>query len=476
MRRAAVIMTAHNTARYIVAAISSVRDSIAGVAPDWQVELRVGVDACPETAAALDAIGEPYWWSPVNVGTFVLRNSLVALAPADAYATFDSDDVMLSGYLPRVLAALAPGVHMAGAARYEVQEDLSHRTPPTVKAWCARDGSCLFTQQAWVTLGGYWDGHRAGMDTELMDRARKAGLTWAAVDEPLFLRRCNPTSLTQGPFTRRGTPLRTAAVAALAARKPDASVIHVVPTTTPLELRRPAGRVAVLVTAYRTPLAWLRECLASIQVSATRLPAHVSCDVRLGVDGCADTAAALDADGTPYYWSAENVGTYRLRNSLAAVAPADAYIVFDADDVMLPPHLPVLVEALRTHPIVGPSRYDVDGRLKGRHLMKYVSGVCGLTHDAWTRLGGYRDERYSADTDLIARAELAGIPVRIERDPLYLRRKHPESLTNAMPTGYHSPARKAAQARLAQARAQGWQNTPVIVPLVRRQAAVEQAS
>src|SRR5690606_19610199 len=133
-------------------------------------------------------------------------------------------------------------------------------------------------------------------------------------------------------------------------------------------------------------------------------------DVRVGVDGCEETALALEALGRPYYWSAENVGAYVLRNSLVAAAYADAYVMFDADDVMLPGFLPKMVRGLRCKPIVGPSRIEVDETLQprlpgGRHTL-YRHGVCGVRHDAWTTLEGFRAERFGADSDFIARADM----------------------------------------------------------------------
>lgn len=480
MRTAVVIVAAHNTAHYIQEAIDSIRRSATRVGPGWQVDIRVGVDGCDATACALDAIGESYWWSPTNVGCFRLRNSLIALGAADVYLPFDSDDVMLPQYLP-VLLEVLPKAGVAGVARFEVGPRLEQSVPPTVKRYAeVGGGNGAFSRAAWDQLGSYWTAHRGGMDLELMDRARKAGIPWAAVHTPLFLRRRNPTSLTQGPFTRRGTPMRTAALDAIATRAQDATCIHEPLATTPLSWcpRHPVARakregpaptwalhaapvpmtrLAVLLTAYQAS-AWVLDAVQSIQASASALPAGVTVDLRIGVDACDTTARVLAAAGVGYYRPAENVGTYVLRNSLALVAPADAYVMFDADDLMRLPFLPTVARALETSAYVGPGRVDSDMRGGPRHVKPYAHGVCAVRHDLWTALGGYHAERYAADQDLCLRAtDCAGvwIPRDVAETPLYVRRRHPDSLSQHPDTNGGARVRRHAQQRMAHRRLRG---------------------
>lgn len=227
--------------------------------------------------------------------------------------------------------------------------------------------------------------------------------------------------------------------------------------------------IAVIVTAYKaTP--WLGECLASIRTAADLVPASV--EIRLGVDGCHETAVWCEADQEPFYWYAMNHGTYVLRNSLVAVAPARAYAIFDADDVMLPSYLLRLWECLqRGADLAGASRFDVGPALErhGAQYGRYMNGVCLVDNDAWQRLGGYRAERYGADADLIERVTLAGFRLDIVDDPLYLRRCHPQSLSRAPETNSLSFARRRAQERMARQRErQGWRNTPVTRPFTAR--------
>lgn len=229
MRRAAVIMTARDTAAYISEAVASVYASIAQVA-GWEVQCLVAVDDCPETRHRLTLMGHAHWYSSTNVGTFVLRNSLALLAEGlydtEVILNFDSDDVMLPLYLPALLAAAAPD-RLVGAARYEVGPALEQEHPPRIKPWACVGGNCAIGIDAWRQLGGYWTTHRLAMDTELCDRARKLGIPWRAIEAPLFLRRRNPRSLTQSYGTAHGSAQRAAAVADIARRRDDHTLVRV---------------------------------------------------------------------------------------------------------------------------------------------------------------------------------------------------------------------------------------------------------
>lgn len=231
--------------------------------------------------------------------------------------------------------------------------------------------------------------------------------------------------------------------------------------------------VAVIITAYRAS-SWLGTCLASVRAAIARLRSGTA-EIRLGVDGCPVTAGWCDDAREPYWYSQENVGTYVMRNSLVALRPARAYAIFDSDDVMLPTYLSDLWPRLPQGGIIGAGRYDVDlgGQAStGTGPMRpaqWMNGVCVISHEAWERLGGYRAERYGADADLIARAQMAGVRMRDLPTPLYIRRLHDASLSRSPATNSLSTVRRQAHARMLTERSlHGWHNTPATVPLDRR--------
>lgn len=199
---------------------------------------------------------------------------------------------------------------------------------------------------------------------------------------------------------------------------------------------------AVIVAAYQAE-PWIDDCLDSIE--AQEPLEGWTYETRIGVDCCPGTAHVLKLRGAPYWWSPQNVGPYLVRNTLMRPA-ADAYAVFDADDIMEPAYLRTLLEIMGDG-IAGSARIGMDenGRSSANPIVyPHAHGVSVFSAAAWKRLGGYRPWRIRADADALRRAETLKIPLTKHPDPLFRRRNHPNSLTNATETRIRSPARKAA--------------------------------
>jgi glycosyltransferase involved in cell wall biosynthesis len=197
---------------------------------------------------------------------------------------------------------------------------------------------------------------------------------------------------------------------------------------------------AVIMAAYRATR-WIHEALESVDHQEQR--DGWSYSLRIGVDGCEETSESLLRAGRAHWFSRENVGPYVIRNSLIEMAPASAYAVFDADDVMRPEYLRTLLGTVGDG-VAGAARRQVDAvRVPLRDQSSpFQGGVCVIAHDAWAKLGGYRAWRIAADHDLVVRAKVLKVPVRSLASALYDRRVHDDSLTRHPETGFGSQARK----------------------------------
>jgi hypothetical protein len=215
-----------------------------------------------------------------------------------------------------------------------------------------------------------------------------------------------------------------------------------------------AVRVAVIIAAYRAGT-WIGQCLDAWE--AVEVPDGWSADLRIGVDGCPGTRDTLN--GTPHWWSPENVGPYLIRNSLIQLEPADAFAIFDADDLPHADYLAELLPMVQGGGIAGAARRTIEhtGEEVSAHY-PYANGVCVISAQAWEALGGYRPWRVAADHDLIQRARAMGIPIQKHPRALYTRRMHPDSLTHHPEMGSRSPwrmARKSESRKLVQEARQG---------------------
>jgi glycosyltransferase involved in cell wall biosynthesis len=197
---------------------------------------------------------------------------------------------------------------------------------------------------------------------------------------------------------------------------------------------------AVVVAAFNVPR-WIRECLQSIQAQNTT-PGWTY-DLRIGVDGCRETARVLQDLKQEHWYSEQNVGPHVLRNTLIQLAPADSIAVFDADDTMRPTYLSTLLPLAGDDGIAGAARQSMDARGWTRGgALPFNNGVSVYSRAAWDRLGGFRSWRIAADADAYERAQALGIPIRAHPAPLFNRRLHRDSLTGSYEQGLSSVARQ----------------------------------
>lgn len=241
-RVCAILMPAFRAFPYMAWALESIEDQLE--LPGWRYELRIAVDGCPSTAAGLGALGRSFHWSQRNVGPYILRNSLAALAPADAYATFDADDEMKPEYL-RTLIPLAcpdegePGI--AGSRRLEhsvetSMRELRIRTKPLPYCW----GISVYSRTAWEALGGFrpW---RIAADHDLYHRARAKQIPvhqHHGLPKALYYRRLHAGSLTADPTVGMNAPERIEKKA-VTHQLIEAGELAVKPETIDLELVEP---------------------------------------------------------------------------------------------------------------------------------------------------------------------------------------------------------------------------------------------
>jgi glycosyltransferase involved in cell wall biosynthesis len=197
MKICAVIIPCYDVAEYIGACINSMMNQ--KPRENWTYDIRIGVDGCRNTA---QKIRIPFWFAERNVGAYIMRNSLMVINPADAFAYFDADDVMCDDYLFRSLAVIDAGGDVVMAAKYQCDVKLK---PIRVKLQSG--GAITFTKKALDAVGGFQPFRCAG-DTDFMMRLEMAGFKIYKIQDPLYYRRCHPKQLTQKTETGIGSYYR----------------------------------------------------------------------------------------------------------------------------------------------------------------------------------------------------------------------------------------------------------------------------
>lgn len=222
-RKCAIIIAAYNADKYILECYNSVKNQIPleGV----KIEIRIGVDGCQKTADVLRKNKIPYFWSEKNVGAYIIRNSLMTIAPADVYSIFDADDVMFTNYISSTLSLNADAIM---TAKINCNENLK----PIQGARIESGGAITFSHSVLQTLGGFY-GVRCAADTDFMYRCIDAGFEISEINEPLYYRRRHPESLTKKSDTGIGSPYRKKAWAMMTEKR-EQGIIKIKPTVIPL--------------------------------------------------------------------------------------------------------------------------------------------------------------------------------------------------------------------------------------------------
>lgn len=201
---------------------------------------------------------------------------------------------------------------------------------------------------------------------------------------------------------------------------------------------------AIFIPAYKCQ-DYIMDCVKSVmdqkKVDGWRY------SLRIGVDGCPETAKVLTENRISFYWSKDNVGAYVMRNSLICLEKADIYVFFDADDVMLPTFLKTNIKCAELYGLILNKRITVDENLKNIKTSKASPGGYGgpmaFTHDILKLLGGFQPERVSSDTDFINRyRDLTHKKPHITDRGTCLRRFRSNSLTTDPKTGMGSEFRE----------------------------------
>ena len=196
--KCAIIIAAYNCDKYILECYESVKNQIP--IPEYEIDIRVGVDGCQKTADVLRRAGIPFYYSDKNVGAYIMRNSLIYLKPADVYSYFDADDEMFEDYLIKTLSLNADAVM---TAKINCNENLK----PIQGARIEKGGAITFTHGVLERVGGFY-GVRCAADTDFMYRIGMAGYNIHEINEPLYYRRRHSQSLTKKSDTGIGSHYR----------------------------------------------------------------------------------------------------------------------------------------------------------------------------------------------------------------------------------------------------------------------------
>jgi glycosyltransferase involved in cell wall biosynthesis len=212
MPNALVIVAARNAAGWLSQCVQSI---VAQHLPaGWELGVAIGIDACTPTLALATQFDMPsvaVRFFHEHVGPYVIFNSLAWAARPDVLVRFDSDDIMLQGYLFEQIQLLDPSLRPTIVQTRSIYVDAQLRpcsaaladgtvTFPDGRRPQPADGQFLMTSAVFERLGGFrgWPCHA---DSEFLQRAKWSGIPKVVVPKYLYVRRVHPGSLTASKRT-----------------------------------------------------------------------------------------------------------------------------------------------------------------------------------------------------------------------------------------------------------------------------------
>jgi len=134
-------------------------------------EILVGVDGCEKTLEVLKRIRTKYsniriFWFSENVGTSIIKNTLVKYAKHNIISFFDSDDIMESHYADYIVENISPTSIVRFRFKNFEHNDLTRKL--SNQDYCA-NGAMSILKKSFLDLNGFWI-HRVSEDADFIAR------------------------------------------------------------------------------------------------------------------------------------------------------------------------------------------------------------------------------------------------------------------------------------------------------------------
>ena len=202
--------------------------------------------------------------------------------------------------------------------------------------------------------------------------------------------------------------------------------------------------LSVIVPTYDN-VQFLDELFDSFKKNDVNFP-H---EYLIGIDNCEKTKQYIEEREFPdnffFFYFVENVGPYKIKNTLAEVAKYDNLFFFDSDDYMMESCLSEINTLIRKYECVKPKFVNFKDTKEDRVYIDgnglHGEGVFAINKNVFLAMNGFEGWRCAADSDFMARLYKLRRKINLTNMILFHRRIHGDSLTMSKETGYASEIR-----------------------------------
>jgi len=202
--------------------------------------------------------------------------------------------------------------------------------------------------------------------------------------------------------------------------------------------------LSIIVPTYNN-VKFLDELFESFKKNDVNFP-H---EYLIGIDNCEKTKNYIEEREFPnnffFFYFVENVGPYKIKNTLAEVAKYDNLFFFDSDDYMTESCLSEINKLIFKYECVKPKFVNFKDTNEGRVFIDgkglYGEGVFAIHKNLFLGMNGFEGWRCAADSDFMGRIYKLKRKINLTNIILFHRRIHGDSLTMCEETGYASKIR-----------------------------------
>jgi hypothetical protein len=207
-KKVSVIIPTFNNIEYLDECLSSAVESCE---PLGNFEILVGIDHCDKTLKYIKSKQYhpfiKFLFFNENVGPYVIKNTLASLAKSNILIFFDSDDVMKSDMVQRIVSDLA--TYDCVKPMYQNFKGRLDKTNPAFKKSSGLWGEGVFGihKNLFLHYNGF-EGWRCAADTDFIKRLDRNYIEIKLTSDLLFFRRLHDKGLTSDVKTNYESPLR----------------------------------------------------------------------------------------------------------------------------------------------------------------------------------------------------------------------------------------------------------------------------
>jgi hypothetical protein len=198
--------------------------------------------------------------------------------------------------------------------------------------------------------------------------------------------------------------------------------------------------------------------------SITKAKKNYNIEVLIGIDNCETTKLFIQSrfnqfpPFVKFFFFAESLGPYIIRNSLSQISRSDKLLFVDSDDLLHENIINETLDNLKSHDVVRFKFYNFSNQIDLDNIKKeninpfHSIGQLGISKELFNEHKGFEPWSCGADSEFKMREEGNKLRTKKTDHILYYRRRHDKNLTIKPETNHKSKVRQSYNFEILQRR------------------------